>query len=177
MLKVTLLTKDMREQYMDLYNAHLQALSKMSRPAYDNTLVLLDGAGKIMSAVTFSYSKKKRQFTELHTLTQPDLRRRGYSKLLLNAFAKVVSRIPEFKGAYTCMVRCGVDNEAGIKYHEATANYIGIRREDYGSGKKDYAEFSQNIKVWLNYDIPFEYEIDDVVKEKFLARVMWLKIR
>ena len=69
MLKVTLLTKDMREQYMDLYNAHLQALSKISRLAYDNTLVLLDETGKIMSAVTFSYSMKKRQFTELHTLT------------------------------------------------------------------------------------------------------------
>ena len=178
MLKVTILTKDMKEQYKKLYDEHLHEMGgRPCRPVYGNTLVLLDEEGKLMSAVTFSYSMKKRQFTEMHTLTQPELRRKGYSKLLLNAFAKTVSKIPEFKGADTCIVHCETDNETGIKYHETTANYVGIHRADYGSGTKDYAEFSQDISVWLNYKPVSDYEIDDVVGEKFLTRVMQFKIR
>ena len=173
MLKVTLLTKDMKKQYKRLYDAHLHEMAdKPCRPNYGNTLVLLDEGGNLMSSVTFSYSMKRRQFTELHTLTQPELRRKGYSKLLLNAFAKIVSKIPEFKDAHTCIICCETDNDVGLKYHESTANYVGLHRANFGSGCRDYASFSQDIGVWLNYNIPFEYEIDDVVQEKFLTRVM-----
>lgn len=168
----------MKEQYRKLYDANIHELGgKPCRPNYGNTLVLLDEAGHLMSAVTFSYSLKKRQFTEMHTLTQPELRRKGYSKLLLNAFARIVSKIPEFQGADTCILHCELDNETGLKYHNATATYVGIHRDDYGSGRRDYAEFSQNINVWLNYRPVSEYEIDNVVKEKFLTRVMQFKIR
>ena len=178
MLKVTLLTKEMKEQYRKLYDDNIHEMGGRScRPNYGNTLVLLDEAGNLMSAVTFSYSIKKRQFTEMHMLTQTNLRKKGYAKLLLNAFARTVSRIPEFQGADTCIIHCETDNVEGLKYHENTAKYVGTHRDDYGSGRKEYAEFSQDISVWLNYTPVSEYEIDDVVGEKFLTRVMQFKIR
>lgn len=178
MLKVTLLTKEMKDEYKKLYDANIHAMAGRScRPNYGNTLVLLDEKGNLMSSVAFSYSIKKKQFTQLHSLTQTHLRRKGYAKLLLNAFAKIVSEIPEFKGSNTCVICCETDNVEGLKYHENTAKYIGMHRDNYGSGRRDYAEFSQDIRVWLNYTPVSEYEIDDVVKEKFLTRVMWFKIR
>ena len=113
----------------------------------------------------------------MHTMTAPEFRRMGYQKLLLNAFARTVSAIPEFKGATTCIVHCEVDNETALKFHGRTANFVGTHKENYGAGKIEYATFSQDIGVWLGYDIPVEYEIDDVVRERFLTKVLHRKIR
>ena len=137
----------------------------------DNTLVLLKD-GSPVASVRFSYSRSQDAFTELNTMTPAENRRKGYQKILLKAFATVVSEIPEISHTKTCLIHVFPENVDNMGFHSKTAEYVGPKNI---RGVK-MVEFKQDIDVWRNYDTP-PFNIAKCVKDRFLTRVMQFRIR
>lgn len=172
--KVTLLDRSMKDWFVELYNKNLKELGDEScykRIPYDNTLVLLEN-GVPVSCVTFSVSMKEKEFRELNSLTPIELRKRGYAKTLLKAFAEIVGNIPEFKDCASCRVLCLLSNVEGLKYHRRTADFVKNTTYD----GEEMALFSKKVAELRKLNT-LDYTIDDVVYDRFLTRVMCFKVR